>query len=155
MTLKMELMGETQLRVTRYFAAPPATVYTAHTDADLVAKWMLGPPGWALSVQSYEAKPQGLIHPIWTHPEEGELVLTGNFLELDAPHRMVHTEQFQTDPASPLNTVTTHFDAEGDGCRLTVLIDMPDVEAREATIAMGVEEGMEGSFQQLDALLAE
>ncbi|WP_299351712.1 SRPBCC domain-containing protein [uncultured Shimia sp.] len=154
MALKMELLGETQILVTRFFAAPPATVYTAHTDPDLVAKWMLGPPGWALSVKSYDARPNGKIHLVWTHPDEGELALTGSFLELEPPHKTVHTEQFQIGAPSPINTVTTHFEAEGDGCLLRVVIDMPDAQAREETIAMGMEEGMEASYGQLDALLS-
>ncbi|MDV2968349.1 hypothetical protein RZ532_20330 [Nitratireductor aquimarinus] len=39
--LSIELDGETDLTVTRRFHAPPALVYRAHTDPELVQRWMI------------------------------------------------------------------------------------------------------------------
>ena len=43
---QVSLPGDTQVRVTRDFAAPRKLVWQAHTDPKLVKRWMLGPPGW-------------------------------------------------------------------------------------------------------------
>ena len=48
MTLKTE--GDTNIVVTRRFAAPPEALYRAHTDPKLIQKWLLGPEGWTMPV---------------------------------------------------------------------------------------------------------
>ena len=45
LTLKTE--GDTHVVVTRRFAAPPKSVYRAHTEPQLLQKWLLGPDGWS------------------------------------------------------------------------------------------------------------
>ena len=64
LTLKAE--GDTHVVVTRRFSSPPEAVYRAHTDAELVQKWMLGPEGWTMPVCICEAKPGGKIRYEWT-----------------------------------------------------------------------------------------
>ena len=41
LTLKTE--GDTHVVVMRRFAAPPEKVYRAHTEPELLKKWLLGP----------------------------------------------------------------------------------------------------------------
>jgi hypothetical protein len=41
MTIRTE--GETDVVVTRRFAAPPEALYRAHTEPKLIQKWLLGP----------------------------------------------------------------------------------------------------------------
>lgn len=153
MSLEVTPQGDKQILVNRYFAAPPAAVYTAHTDPDLLAKWMLGPPGWVLNVQSYDATPGGKIHLIWQHEGEKDLVMVGEFIELDPPHRTVHTETFLMADDMPPSTVTTRFDAEGEGCRLQITIELGSAEARDAMIEGGMAEGMGASYDRLAGLL--
>ena len=57
MTLKTE--GDTHIVVTRHFAAAPEAVYRAHTDPNIVQKWLLGPEGWTMPVCISEARPGG------------------------------------------------------------------------------------------------
>ncbi|WP_371226143.1 SRPBCC domain-containing protein [Roseovarius sp. 2305UL8-3] len=154
MPLEIELHGETALIVTRRFTAPPATVYTAHTDADLVQKWMLGPPGWFMPVCEYDARVGGKIRIQWRSEDGEELLLTGEFLSLDPPHRMVHTEIFHMPDPAPTNTITTTFKDDGEGgCLLHMVMELPDADARQAMLDMGMAEGMEQSYARLDAIL--
>ncbi|MCB1338756.1 MAG: hypothetical protein KDK10_15320 [Maritimibacter sp.] len=39
--LKLVLDGEADVIVTRRFSAPPALVYRAHLEPDLIRRWML------------------------------------------------------------------------------------------------------------------
>jgi uncharacterized protein YndB with AHSA1/START domain len=57
MTLTTE--GETQIVVTRRFAAPPEAVYRAHTEPSLVQQWLLGPAGWTMPVCLIELRVGG------------------------------------------------------------------------------------------------
>ena len=65
MTLKTE--GDKHVVVTRRFAAPPEAVYRAHTEADLIQKWMLGPDGWTMPVCINDARPGGKFRYEWTN----------------------------------------------------------------------------------------
>jgi hypothetical protein len=88
LTLKTE--GDRYVLVTRRFAAPPEAVYRAHTEPDLVQKWLLGPPGWTMPVCISEAKPGGKIRYEWTDGKGGGFYLTGEYLELTPFSRIVH-----------------------------------------------------------------
>ena len=42
-TVDVSTPGDREVRVTRVFDAPRELVYEAHTNPDLVRRWMLGP----------------------------------------------------------------------------------------------------------------
>lgn len=56
--LELKTEGDTQVIVTRHFKAPPEAVYRAHTETEIVQKWMLGPPGWTMPVCINDARRQ-------------------------------------------------------------------------------------------------
>ena len=152
MPLTLTPRGATELVVTREFAAPPEAVYTAHTDADLVRRWMLGPPGWAITHIVYEAVPGGRIEIRW-EADTGTLNLTGRFHELDPPHRIVHEEQFHMPDPMPVNHITTTFEAMPGGCRMTMVMRVDSAETRQAMLDSGMAGGMEQSYARLDGVL--
>ena len=57
LTLKTE--GDRHVVVTRRFAASPKAVFRAHTEPELIQKWMLGPDGWTMPVCVCDARPGG------------------------------------------------------------------------------------------------
>ena len=59
--LELELEGDSVVVARRRFTAPPQAVFRAHTEAELVQQWMLGPDGWTMPVCVCEAKPGGAI----------------------------------------------------------------------------------------------
>ena len=81
MTLKTE--GDTHVVVTRRFAAPPEAVYRAHTDPELIQKWLLGPEGWTMPVCINEARPGGKIRYEWTDGKGGHFTSRVNFWKLN------------------------------------------------------------------------
>lgn len=80
MTLETE--GDRHVVVTRHFAAPPEGLYRAHTEPNLIQKWLLGPDGWTMPVCISEARPNGKIRYEWTNGHGGGFHLTGEYLEL-------------------------------------------------------------------------
>src|SRR5690349_11221865 len=40
--------SEREIVMTRSFAAPRQLVWDCHTRPELIRRWMLGPPGWAM-----------------------------------------------------------------------------------------------------------
>ena len=118
MTLKTE--GDSHVIVTRRFAAAPEAVYRAHTDPQLVRKWMLGPEGWTMPVCICDAKPGGKIRYEWSNGKGGGFYLTGEFLELEPSHRIVHVERMHLPDPTPDNHIETRFVADGAGTLMTM-----------------------------------
>jgi uncharacterized protein YndB with AHSA1/START domain len=151
MMLKTE--GETHVIVTRRFAAPPNAVYRAHTDPALIQQWMLGPDGWTMPVCISEARVGGRIRYEWTNGKGKGFYLTGEYLELEPDHRIVHVERMHMPDRTPDNHVETRFDADGTGTLMTMRMTLPDAATRAAMLATGMERGMEASYARLEGLL--
>jgi uncharacterized protein YndB with AHSA1/START domain len=151
LTLKTE--GNTHVVVTRRFAAPPEAVYRAHTDPKLLQKWLLGPEGWTMPVCLNDAKPGGKIRYEWTNDKGRGFHLTGEYLELEPYGRIVHVERMHLPDPTPDNHVETRFDADGTGTLMTMRMTLPDAQTRAATLASGMERGMEASYQRLEGLI--
>jgi uncharacterized protein YndB with AHSA1/START domain len=151
MTLKTE--SETTIVVTRRFAAPPEAVYRAHTEPELIQKWLLGPEGWTLPVCISEARPHGRMRYEWTNGKGG-FHLTGEYVELEPYRRIVHVERMHLPETTPDNRVETRFEPDGDGTLMTIRMTLPDAETRAQMLAAGMERGMEASYVRLDGELS-
>lgn len=152
--LTLTTEGDTHVVVTRRFAAPPEAVFRAHTDPELIQQWMLGPDGWTMPVCQIEARPGGTIRYEWAGPEGRGFYLTGEILELDPPHRIVHVERMHLPDPTPDNHIETTFTADGDGTLMVARMTLPDAETRKAMLASGMEHGMAASYDRLDRITA-
>ena len=76
--------------------------------------------------------------------------LTGEILEVEPSHRIVHVERMHLPDATPDNRIETTFAADGDGTLLTARMTLPDAETRAAMLGSGMEHGMEASYERLE-----
>jgi uncharacterized protein YndB with AHSA1/START domain len=150
LTLKTE--GDRHVVVTRRFAAPPEAVYRAHTEPELVQKWLLGPEGWTMPVCISEAKPGGKIRYEWTDGKGGGFFLTGEYLELVPFSRIVHVERMHLPDPTPDNHVEANFAPDRSGTLMTMRMTLPDAATRAAMLETGMETGMEASYARLDSM---
>lgn len=148
--LILETEGDRLVVVKRRFAAPPEAVYRAHMDPALIQEWMLGPDGWTMPVCINEARAGGTIRYEWSDGKGGGFFLTGEILELDPPHRIVHVERMHLPDPTPDNHIVTTFTADGAGTLVTMRMTLPDAATREAMLATGMEHGMEASYARLE-----
>ncbi len=151
MTLRTE--GDKHVVVTRRVAAPPEAVYRAHTEPELIQKWLLGPDGWTMPVCISEARPGGKIRYEWTNGKGAGFHLTGEYLELEPYSRIVHVERMYLPAPTPDNHVETTFDSDGAGTLMTIRMTLPDAETRAQMLATGMEHGMEASYVRLESTL--
>lgn len=151
--LTLTTEGDRYVVVTRRFAAPPEAVYRAHTDAELVQKWMLGPEGWSMPVCRCDARPGGSFRYEWANGKGGGFHLTGEFIELQPFSRIVHIERMHLPDPTPDNNITTTFAADGTGTLMTMRMTLPSPEVRAAMLATGMEHGMEASFVRLETMI--
>jgi uncharacterized protein YndB with AHSA1/START domain len=150
--LALTTEGETHVIVKRRFAAPPEAVYRAHIDPKLIQQWCLGPEGWTMPVCVHEGKAGGKIRYEWSNGKGGGFFLTGEILELDPPHRIVHVERMHMPDPTPDNRIVTTFVADGSGTLMTMRMSLPDAKTRKAMLATGMERGMEASYARLERL---
>ena len=150
--LVLETEGEKVVVVRRRFEASPEEVYRAHVDPALVQQWMLGPEGWTMPVCITEPRPGGKIRYEWSNGKGGGFYLTGEFIELDPPRRIVHVERMHMPDPTPDNRVETTFTAEGRGTLMVMRMSLPDAATRKAMLATGMEHGMEASYARLERL---
>lgn len=151
LTLKTE--GDTHVVVTRHFQASPEKVYRAHTEPDLLKKWLLGPDGWTMPVCINDARPGGKIRYEWSDGKGGGFHLTGEFISLEPFSRIVHVERMHLPDPTPDNHVETRFEPDGQGTLMTMRMTLPDAATREAMLATGMEHGMEESYERMEKVL--
>lgn len=150
--LVLKTEGDTQVVVTRRFAASPELVYRAHTEPELIQKWLLGPDGWTMPVCINEARPGGKLRYEWSNQKGGGFYVTGELLELEPYRRIVHVERMYLPDPTPDNRVETIFEADGDGTLMTMRMNLPDAATRAQMLATGMERGMEASYVRLENL---
>lgn len=151
--LEIETEGDRFVVVTRRFAAPPEAVYRAHTESELIQRWMLGPDGWSMPVCRCDARPGGKIRYEWVNGKGGGFHLTGEFIELTPFSRIVHVERMHMPDPCPDNHVVTTFARDGAGTLMTMRMTLPDAAMRAAMLASGMEHGMEASYVRLEAMI--
>ena len=151
--LSIETEGDTHIVVQRRFAASPEAVYRAHTEAELVQRWLLGPDGWTMPVCRCDARPGGQIRYEWADGKGGGFHLTGEFVALTPFSRIVHVERMHLPDPTPDNHVETTFAPDGTGTLMTMRMTLPDAATRAMMLASGMEHGMEASYVRLETMI--
>jgi len=159
---QVALPSDTEVVVTRSFNANRALVWEAYTKPELVQRWLLGPPGWSMPVCEMDVRVGGKFRWVWRSVEDGsQFGFHGVFREVEAPAKIVHTEAY--DPGDIGGNmgeagealVTLTLAERGGITTMTTRVDYGSKEARDAAVSTGMTDGMELSYQNLDALLAE
>jgi uncharacterized protein YndB with AHSA1/START domain len=140
------------VRITREFDAPPEKVFRAHTDPDLVVRW-LGPRRTEMRVDHYDCRTGGSYR--YLHISDGnEYGFHGCFHEVRPSELIVQTFTFEGEPDGVALERLVLEDL-GDGrTRLTATSLVDSFEARDAFVASGMEDGVREGYERLDELLA-
>jgi uncharacterized protein YndB with AHSA1/START domain len=140
----------------RVFDAPRVLVYDALTKPELLQRWLLGPPGWSMVVCEVDLKVGGRYRYVWRNADGTEMGMHGVYRELVRPERIVNTETFDFGcEAQSGEAVGTAVLNEQDGrTTMTTTVLYPSKQARDATIASGMERGVAASYDRLEHLLA-
>jgi uncharacterized protein YndB with AHSA1/START domain len=141
------------IRIVREFDAPPAKVFRAHTDPDLISRW-LGPRGLEMAIDHYECRTGGSYRYTHRDGDGGEYHFYGSFHEVRAPERIVQTFTYEGFPDG-VSLDTLVLEDLGDGrTRLVATSLLDSLEGRDAMVASGMEVGIREGYERLDELLA-
>lgn len=152
-TMTLSRPNDRDLTITRAFKAPRALVFDTFTKPEWLARWLIGPDGWSLTVCEVDLRPGGRFRYVWTKPTGKEMGMGGTFVEVTPPSRIVHVEIFDEDWTGGETRVTTELTEAGGVTTMTMTVRYSSEAAREAALRTGMTSGMEMSYARLDALL--
>ena len=144
--------GIPMIIITREFDAPRDLVFRAHTEPDLLVRW-LGPRDLTTAIDRYEARNGGTWRYLQTDAEGNTYGFHGVFHGDPSPDGIVQTFEFEGAPGHVcLQTATL---AERDGKTLLRTVSaFQSVADRDAMVASGLERGVHDSDERLAELLA-
>lgn len=151
--LSVEMSGVAEIIVRRQLQAQPDAVFEAHVNPAIIAKWMIGSPDWTMPICLSDARPGGKIRYEWHHPTKPGFHLTGEFIELQRPNRILHVERMFLPDPTPDNQVETSFTAKDGGTLMVMRMSLPDAATRDAMMATGMTDGMSMCYDLLETLL--
>jgi uncharacterized protein YndB with AHSA1/START domain len=154
--LKIEPRGEREIVITRGLAAPRDLVWEALSRPELLRRWLLGPPGWTMTVCENDVRVGGAFRHAWKNVDGSELAMHGVYREVVVNERAVRTETFEMGcaPQSGEQIGTMTLTEAAGRTTMTVHVLYPSREARDGALASGMEHGMAASYAKLDELLA-
>jgi uncharacterized protein YndB with AHSA1/START domain len=145
--------GSPQIVITREFDAPPEQVLRAHTDPDLVVRW-LGPRRYKMELDRWDVRDGGTWRYVHRDDEGNEFGFHGVFHGEPSVDGFVQTFEFEGYPGHvSLDTAT--FEDLGGRTRLRANAVFQSVEDRDGMLQSGMEGGMNEGYDRLDELLAE
>src|SRR5688572_17436492 len=158
--LEVTLPTDREVCVVRSFNAPRKLVWDAYTKPELVQKWMLGAPGWTMPVCEMDVRAGGSYRWRWRSLDKKEMGFFGRFREVDPPNRIVYEESYDPGdvggamPSSEPAIITLEFKEAGGVTTLTTTMLFASKEDRDGAVSSGMTDGMEMSYEHLDALFA-
>ena len=145
-----------ELVLTRLIDAPPAKVYRAWTEPELLKQWF-APLPFTTPVVEIDVRPGGANLFVMRDPEGNEYPNRGVYLEVIPNRKLVFTDAYINawqPSAKPFMTGILTFEDEGGKTRYTARVLHWTVEDRETHEKMGFHEGWGQCTDQLAALVA-
>lgn len=151
--LRMTTPTDTTIEIIRSFAAPRSLVWRAHTEPELVKRWLTGPTGHTMPECEIDLRVGGTYRYVWEWPE-GRMSATGTFREIVPERRLLLTETFDFLPHSE-TLVEQVFTESGGRTTVEMNLHYDSKATRDGVLQSPMDEGLEASYCNLDALIAE
>ncbi|MGH2776728.1 MAG: SRPBCC family protein [Actinomycetota bacterium] len=149
-TAVVTLPTDTQILITREFAAPKHLVYKAHTIPELIKRWWSGKRG-EVTIAEVDLRVGGTWRYVMVTGDGFEVAFHGEYREIVPNERIVSTEVYEGAPETDGDVVCTYTFTENDGrTTLTLLADHPNKEVRDIVINSGMEAGMQEGMDLLE-----
>lgn len=149
--------SDRELLLTRTYDAPPAKVFQAWTDPELLKQWF-APRPYATPVAELDLRPGGASLIVMKGPDGAEIPCPGVFLEVVENRRLVmtdaYTEAWKPSQKPFMTTIVTFEEAAGGRTAYTARVLHWSAEDCEAHEKMGFHEGWSQVAEQLAEVVA-
>jgi uncharacterized protein YndB with AHSA1/START domain len=148
---KLTFPSDTEILITREFAAPKDLVYKAVTTPELVKRWWNAKRG-EVTTAEIDLREGGKWRYVMVADGGFEVGFHGEYREIVPNERIVSTEAYEGAPDPDANaTVNTMTLIEKDGTTtLQVHIQCPSAETRNAIVESGMEAGLQDAYDLLE-----
>jgi uncharacterized protein YndB with AHSA1/START domain len=150
-TATVTLPTDEQILIAREFDAPKHLVFEAFTTPELVRRWWHAKRG-EMTVTEIDLRVGGKWRYVMVADGGQEVGFHGEYREIVPNERIVSTEVYEGVPdgdASPtVNTAT--FTEAGGRTTLTILVQAPSKDVRDAIIDSGMEDGLQDALDLLE-----
>jgi uncharacterized protein YndB with AHSA1/START domain len=151
-TARLTTPADNQILIEREFAAPRHLVFEAWTTPELVGRWWSADMGETTHTE-IDLRVGGTWRYVMVTHDGFEVAFHGEYREIVTNERIVSTEAYEglPDPEANATPNTATFDDLGDGrTKLTVLVQCPSREVRDAIIESGMEGGLQKALNFLE-----
>ena len=151
------LPSDTQILITREFAAPAHLVYRTWTEPELIKRWWSGDRGDVTSI-AVDLRVGGswryvMVVRCGTEFDGTEVAFHGEYREIVPNERIVSTEIYEGAPdGEAVNTVT--FTETGGRTTLSILVQHSCKEHRDAHVDSGMEGGLQEALDHFEQTAA-
>jgi len=146
------LPTDTQILITRVFDAPKHLVFKAWTTPELIKRWWAGQRG-EVTIAEVDLRVGGRWRYVMVANDGFEVAFHGEYREVVPNERVVSTEIYEAFPDIEAVATTTFSETDGR-TTLTILVEHPSRETRDAHINSGMEGGMNESMDLLEDVAA-
>ena len=147
-TAMVTLPTDEQILITREFDAPKHLVYKAWTTPELVKRWWHANRGEA-TIAEIDLRVGGAWRYVMVTDDGFEVGFHGEYREIVTNERIVTTEVYEGMPDGEAVDTLTLTEVDGR-TTLTVLVEHPTKEGRDAHINFGMEGGMQDAMDLLE-----
>jgi uncharacterized protein YndB with AHSA1/START domain len=138
------------VRLERTFDAPAEDVFDAWTSPEVMRRWYHAGPDWETPEAEVDLRVGGRFRVVMRKSDGTEVELSGEYTEIDRPHRLAMTCIFSDDHTRQEQLIELTF-SESDGSTRVVLINsgIPNDQRRDAQ-----RQGWGDCFDELERALA-
>jgi len=148
------------MTLTAEFQASPTRVWELWADPRQLERWW-GPPTYPATFTAHELAPGGHMEYHMTGPTGDQPRGYWDVIEADPPRRLVFLDGFAHADGTPnpdfaRNEGRVSIEPiDGQHTRMQIQFQYASSAAMEQYLALGMEEGLKGAVEQIDAILAQ
>jgi uncharacterized protein YndB with AHSA1/START domain len=154
MSETIEPVADREFTITRVYEAPARLLFLAYSTPDHIKRWF-GPKSWPVTRAEIDFRVGGEFHYQMTSTE-GEVgpPFGGSYREIVQDRKIVYDNGFDA-PGSGRMLVTVLFEEKDGKTTLVVSTVFDTVAMKDEYIGMGMIEGMNSAFDNLEELMGE
>lgn len=153
--LKVTTRGDKEIVMTRVFDAPRHLVWEAMSKPEYVRRWWCCMDGYTMPVCDMDFRVGGRWRYLMIATADGsEVGFSGEYLEIDAPKKIVQTEIFDPFPDSPATDTMTLEERDGKTYYQNVIVHADQI-GRDAHVNSGMEVGADLGLDRIEQIARE
>ena len=149
--LKVEAVGDRELRIERVFDATPERVWRAYSQPELLAQWW--GRGNKLEIRTFEFERGGHWR-LEEHSDEGVHGFEGRFGDIEPGKRIRQTFEWDGMPGYTSLDTAEFIDMGGQQTKIVTTTLFFSTEERDGMLNAGMSEGLNQGYDALDRVLA-